>query len=196
MKKRTNDLINKLLEEIDRPIFIKNEVGVYIACNASFEKFFGVNRERILGQTAFAIAPASLANIYTDADKELFARRTVQIYKAPAIQNVQNLETVVFHKTIFFDADDQVAGFIGAIDNKKSPAPLNKLKINCQSHGLTRRELEVLHLMSQGLSSKESAKILQISHHTMADYFKSIYVKLGVNNRVSAIVAAQKLQLI
>lgn len=194
-----NDLSKKLLEAIDKPAFIKNERGIYIACNSSFEKFLGIDRCNIVGQTAFALAPNSLAQIYTDADKELFAKRTVQIYKAPAPSNVQKREAVIFSKIIYFDSSDQVAGFIGTVNDAKEPAPLCLQADSLEPTKppeLTRREFEVLYLMSQGLSAKEIAKKLIVSNHTIADHAKSIYTKLGANNRVSAILAAQKFHLI
>lgn len=55
---------------------------------------------------------------------------------------------------------------------------------------LTARELEVVHHISQGLSRKECAIVLGISHNTVSDYVKSAYRKLGVKNRVGA---AQKI---
>ena len=193
-----NDLTKKLLQEIDKPAFIKNEEGVYLACNSAFEKFLGVSKNQFLGQTAYSIAPKHLADIYTEADKELFARRSTQIYKAPVLGcDAIQPEIIVFTKTIFFDEQDQVSGFIGIIDLKSGLATLNSSqKLNTQDPRLTRREFEVLYLMSKGLATKEVAKMLQISNHTIADYTKSIYMKLGANNRVSAILAAQKLQLI
>ena len=192
-----DDLVNKLLELIDKPAFIKNELGIYTACNASFEKFLGISNKLILGKTAFDIAPTTLAKIYTEADVELFARRSVQIYRA-TVAGPRYERTVIFSKTVIFNEDDQLAGFVGTIGDMHADTPqgTQDKKINHNAINLTRREFEVLHLMSQGLTAKEIAKILDISYHTIGDYMKLIYLKLNVNNRISALIAAQKLYLI
>lgn len=58
---------------------------------------------------------------------------------------------------------------------------------------LTKRELDVLHLISLGHSNKEIAQILVISEHTVNDYTKKIYKKLDVHNRHAAAQYLNKL---
>lgn len=58
---------------------------------------------------------------------------------------------------------------------------------------LTPRELEVLQLVSQGLSNKLIARQLQISEHTVKFHVSSTYAKLGAASRTEAVsVAARK----
>lgn len=61
---------------------------------------------------------------------------------------------------------------------------------------LTRREVEVLRLFSRGLSYREAAQALHISQHTIGDYVKAIYRKLGVHSRTEAIFEARQSGLI
>ena len=49
--------------------------------------------------------------------------------------------------------------------------------------GLTRREVEVLTLLAQGMSSKETARRLVISPKTVANHVEHIYAKIGASNR-------------
>ncbi|MDO4566112.1 MAG: helix-turn-helix transcriptional regulator [Oscillospiraceae bacterium] len=51
---------------------------------------------------------------------------------------------------------------------------------------LTKREREVLDLISYGHSNGDIARMLFISEHTVNDYTKNIYRKLGVHNRYAA----------
>jgi DNA-binding CsgD family transcriptional regulator len=52
--------------------------------------------------------------------------------------------------------------------------------------GLTPREVEVLHLVAQGLSDAEVAERLVLSPRTVNAHLTSIYRKLGVNSRAAA----------
>jgi DNA-binding NarL/FixJ family response regulator len=58
---------------------------------------------------------------------------------------------------------------------------------------LTERELEVLHLLAQGMPNKEIANALIISERTAKFHVSSIMGKLGATNRTEAVsLAAQK----
>ncbi len=61
---------------------------------------------------------------------------------------------------------------------------------------LTARELEVLHLVVQGLSNPAIAEQLIISVGTVKTYTNRIYGKLGVTNRVEAVTKARDLALV
>jgi len=62
--------------------------------------------------------------------------------------------------------------------------------------GLTRRELEVLRLMAQGLSKPQVARVLAISPNTVKRHAVNIFNKLGVNDRAQAAVWAARQGLI
>jgi LuxR family transcriptional regulator, maltose regulon positive regulatory protein len=61
---------------------------------------------------------------------------------------------------------------------------------------LTARELEVLKLMAQGLRYEEVAERLVISLNTVRSHVKTIYGKLGVDNRTRAIELAQRMNVL
>lgn len=58
---------------------------------------------------------------------------------------------------------------------------------------LTERETEVLSLLVQGATSKEMAARLFVSKRTIDFHLNNLYVKLDVNNRVSAMRVAIRL---
>lgn len=60
---------------------------------------------------------------------------------------------------------------------------------------LSKRETEVLTLLSRGCTASEVAGVLRIQGVTVNDHIKSIYRKLGVNNRAGAVVLAGKIGL-
>jgi len=55
---------------------------------------------------------------------------------------------------------------------------------------LTPREVEVITLVTQGLRNKEIAASLGISEGTVTVHLKSIFAKLGVNDRTAAVKVA------
>jgi len=60
---------------------------------------------------------------------------------------------------------------------------------------LSERELEVLKLLRSELSGPEIAEQLIVSLNTLRTHTKSIFSKLGVNNRRAAIRRAEELHL-
>jgi LuxR family maltose regulon positive regulatory protein len=61
---------------------------------------------------------------------------------------------------------------------------------------LTRRELEVLALLSERLSNSEIAARLCLSPVTVKRHLVNIYGKLGVNRRRDAVIKAEALNII
>ena len=63
-------------------------------------------------------------------------------------------------------------------------------------YGLTKRELEVLALIVEGLSNPEIGVRLNISKQTVNNHLRSIYAKLEVNSRIAAAVKAVRERLV
>ncbi|NUN67515.1 response regulator transcription factor [Pseudanabaena biceps] len=61
---------------------------------------------------------------------------------------------------------------------------------------VTPREVELLNLLARGLSYREVAGALNISHHTVGAHIKAIYRKLAVNSRSEAVFEAVQSGLI
>ncbi len=61
---------------------------------------------------------------------------------------------------------------------------------------LTERELEILHLISTGLSNREIAERLVLALGTVKWYIGEIYSKLHVASRTQAIARARELKLL
>jgi LuxR family transcriptional regulator, maltose regulon positive regulatory protein len=74
------------------------------------------------------------------------------------------------------------------IASETSPSPVTNL--------LTPRELEILKLLSQGMTHREIAEQLIMSPDTVKWYRSQILNKLNVTNRVEAIAYAQELKLL
>ncbi|PED88897.1 helix-turn-helix transcriptional regulator [Bacillus toyonensis] len=63
-------------------------------------------------------------------------------------------------------------------------------------YGLTKRELEILELLSQGSRYKTIASTLYLSNGTVRNYASNLYEKLGVKNREEAVQKAKDIGLL
>lgn len=75
--------------------------------------------------------------------------------------------------------------------------PSNDVESSCAAPGnplakLSRRERDVMSLLTKGKANKEIAKELQIEAVTVALHLSSIYRKLGVTNRTQAVTVAMQ----
>jgi DNA-binding CsgD family transcriptional regulator len=66
---------------------------------------------------------------------------------------------------------------------RRDPSPRAR---RARPGGLSRRELEVLRLVADGLTTGEIATRLFISSRTAEHHIQNIYTKLGVSNRAAA----------
>lgn len=79
------------------------------------------------------------------------------------------------------------------IDNTV-PAEINQKEI--EKLGISKRELEVLNLMAEGLSNDEIVGKLFISLNTVKTHSSNIFIKLDVKRRTQAVEKAKRLNII
>lgn len=75
-------------------------------------------------------------------------------------------------------------------------APFELDQANLQRTGISKREYEVLELISSGLSNREIAEKLFVSNSTVKSHVSSILAKLDVSRRTQAIRRAKELRII
>jgi non-specific serine/threonine protein kinase len=61
---------------------------------------------------------------------------------------------------------------------------------------LSRRELEIVHMLAEGMSNREIAKKIVLSPETIKWYNKQLYVKFGVKSRSQAVAKARQMGLL
>jgi ATP/maltotriose-dependent transcriptional regulator MalT len=79
-----------------------------------------------------------------------------------------------------------------------SPEVLKVLTSPDQLPSLTNRQAQILSLIRSkpGISNVDLAKFLVVAPSTIRNHLSDIYIKLGVNNRASAIIKAQQYGLL
>lgn len=88
---------------------------------------------------------------------------------------------------------EEIAGTIRAVhagENKLPPNVAGRLAERLQREELTQREQEVLQLLTKGRSNKEIASDLHISEDTVKYHLKTLFTKLGVQDRTEAAISA------
>jgi diguanylate cyclase (GGDEF)-like protein/PAS domain S-box-containing protein len=107
--------LQTLLDAIPSPVFYKNTVGLYLDCNNAYEKFMGLSKDQIIGQTVYGIAPKDLADIYFQSDQELLQHPGGQQYETSVRSADGSLHQVIFNKATYLNSDGEVAGIVGSI---------------------------------------------------------------------------------
>jgi DNA-binding NarL/FixJ family response regulator len=68
--------------------------------------------------------------------------------------------------------------------------------IKSDGYDLSEREMQILSLLVDGLSKKQIAEKIYLSHHTVDSHIRNIYAKLEVHSRSSAISKAIREKLL
>jgi DNA-binding NarL/FixJ family response regulator len=117
---------------------------------------------------------------------------------------------VIFISGVRTEPFDRAAGLlVGADDYVVKPFDADELLARVRNHlapparvphphsasSLTRRELEVLRLLADGLDQAEIAERLVISPKTVATHIQHILEKLGVHSRAQAVALAHRFDL-
>ena len=76
----------------------------------------------------------------------------------------------------------------------EAPKEVDEKKIS--QLGISQRELEVLQLISQGLSNQEIGERLFISESTIKTHVSNLFVKLDVKRRTQAVTRAKEWKII
>ena len=122
--------LNGLLGVINQPVFIKDENFIYTYCNQEFADYMGFSTEQIIGSDVFQLYPEDIAEIYHQADVELFSAGGSQHYETAFRSKVGAGQTVIFHKSLLIAPDGGKIGIIGVVEIitelKKKEQELNK----------------------------------------------------------------------
>ena len=88
---------------------------------------------------------------------------------------------------------DEFAKTIRAVhagEERLAPKLAERLAVRQKRPELSQREMEVLHFLVRGRSNKEIASSLFITEDTVKAHLKTLFVKLGVQDRTDAAITA------
>jgi DNA-binding NarL/FixJ family response regulator len=113
---------------------------------------------------------------------------------APPAELVNGIRTVAGGEALLAPAVTR--HLIGHFAQHLRPADTSRPAGQDVVRALTRRELEVLQLIAEGLSNAEIAASMFITPETVKTYVSRILAKLGLRDRVQAVVLAYRVGLV
>jgi two-component system sensor histidine kinase/response regulator len=107
-------LLKTLVRTIPNLVWLKDTQGIYLACNAEFEKFFGHSEAEIVGKTDFDFVPTELAQSFRDNDRAAMAAGKPSVNEEWITYAVDGHRAfLVTTKTPMYRPDGGVMGVLG-----------------------------------------------------------------------------------
>lgn len=144
----------------------------------------------------------------TDVMRKLPSLRIIGIVHECDVNQVKRLIKLGIHGHLMNDCDkdeiiDSVKScakgdkfFCGQVLDKLNWSEGQESSHGCDPINISERELVVLQLIAEGLTTKQIADKLHLSFHTVMTHRKNMMAKLGLNNTAGLIVYAVKENLI
>jgi DNA-binding NarL/FixJ family response regulator len=124
---------------------------------------------------------AALAGAAAYCSKNIEPQNLIQIIREVAQGKFMFASRVMNQRELDGWVSEQLEGMRGSYSEPGSPF-----------HPLSEREMEVLECVVKGMSNKEIAGLLGISHQTVKNHVTSILRKFSVEDRTQAVVYALK----
>ncbi|NVJ54239.1 MAG: PAS domain S-box protein [Campylobacteraceae bacterium] len=146
-------LLRNILLTIPDMVWLKDQNGVYLACNSEFEKFFGDKEGNIVGKTDYDYVDKPLADFFRMHDKKAMKIDDVNINEEKVTYASDGRE-VLLHtsKKAMKDKDNNIIGVLGIghdiTELKKREEELEQL--NKLANSLTESQQVLLSLFDKG----------------------------------------------
>ena len=173
--------VEKALESVGVPSYVLDEMGIVRWINSAAERLLGDIRGR---HYTSVVAPEE-----TRRARELVSKKLLGTSPATEatgfLLSTTGTRVAVELSSVPLMNGERVVGVFGLIeerpDDKRTVPPPH----------LTPRQVEVLRLLEQGLSTKQIAAELHLSPETVRNHIRRLFQALGVNSRLEAVAAAR-----
>jgi len=143
---------------------------------------------RLITEVRAAIPGLKVIMIGMDASPEVFLRAVREGVVGYVLQDASALEVAASVRSV---ANGEAVcppklclALFEQVANQRMPPPILGFK---QSLGLTRREQQLVHMISRGLTNKEIADQLHLSEQTVKNHVHRMLRKLGASDRLGAV---------
>jgi PAS domain S-box-containing protein len=173
--------VERALHSISVPSYVLDASGVVRWINPAAERLLGDIRGR---QYTSVVAPEDRPRA-----RELFARKLLGTSSATdatgVLVSTDGTRLSLEVSAVPLLGGERVVGVFGLLSGPADERP------KVQHPDLTPRQADVLHLLEQGLSTKQIAKQLHLSPETVRNHIRHLLRALGVHSRLEAVAIAR-----
>ena len=106
--------LRTLIETLPCLVWLKDQDGVYLACNLKFERFFGAKESQIVGKTDYDFVDKELADYFREKDQAAMVADGPTVNEEQVTYaddgHIERIETV---KTPMYDSAGRLIGILG-----------------------------------------------------------------------------------
>ena len=111
--KRIKAKLSAVISTIPDLVWVKDEDGVYLMCNPSFERFFGASKEEIIGKTDYDFLSKEQADFFRQKDKEAMEAGEICINEEKIVFADNSQHAVLETRKIPVYNDENFMGVLG-----------------------------------------------------------------------------------
>ena len=173
--------VEQALENVGVPSYVLDTTGIVRWINPAAERLLGDIRGR---HYTSVVAPEDTRRAHELVSQKLLG--TTQATDATGfLVSTAGTRVAVELSAVPLMNGERVVGVFGLIDEHPDHTP------TAPPPHLTPRQVEVLHLLERGRSTKQIAAELHLSTETVRNHIRRLFRALGVNSRLEAVAAAR-----
>ena len=112
---RHHEFLDTLLNTIPNPVFYKSVDGTIRGCNLSMERFFGKDKEDLIGKSFSELTPLEAAENAALSDTLLMENLVPHRYEGRLSVKDGEIRDVIISKAVYSDDRNEIAGIVGII---------------------------------------------------------------------------------
>ena len=102
-----------LIDSIPVPVYFKDKNLRYLGCNKAFGETLGVDRDQVVGRTAYDIMPEKLARLDHQKDPRILKTKEWKSYEVSSVYPDGEEHELLVFKALFYEKEGAVGGIIG-----------------------------------------------------------------------------------
>lgn len=172
-----------LIDNVNTPIYYKDENKTFLGCNKAFERLIHKKRKDIIGKTVYDIFSEKEADFFTLKDDALLQSTISQKYEGYYHFKGYQRQEVVFYKNLFYDDENKITGIIGAIFDITELKTVTKNLDNLNKNLEKEIEFRTIELQRTNEELEDSNEELQ----TTIDNLKQTQNKLVESEKMASL---------